>query len=306
MLPGRGCYWRHGPCTQSKSNDITISVLNPAGVKGYASVPKAAAVRQRKSATSGSKATPPRPSFREKPKQVADELRRDIIDGRLDEGDSLGTEAELVERFQVSRPTLREALRILEAEGLITVLRGVLGGVAVHRPDRRMTARTAALVLQSQSVDLADVFDASAIIEPAAARSVALSRGRGRAAKLLRAITAEEKRAVTDAVAFANAQIRFHEEIVSLSGNRTLLIVMDMLNEVIASAAALEDVIASSRRQDVAARRRAIRSQEVLIDLIEAGEGDAVQAHWTSHMARLRRSLLGERGSSMVDLTDHL
>ena len=84
---------------------------------------------------------------REKPQQIADELRALIVGGELSEGDSLGHEPELVERFGVSRPSLREALRILEAEGLITVVRGVLGGVVVHEPDERMTARAAALVL---------------------------------------------------------------------------------------------------------------------------------------------------------------
>ena len=82
---------------------------------------------------------------REKPEQIADELRSLIVSGELAEGDSLGREPDLVERFGVSRPSLREALRILEAEGLITVVRGVLGGVVVHQPNERMTARTAAL-----------------------------------------------------------------------------------------------------------------------------------------------------------------
>jgi DNA-binding FadR family transcriptional regulator len=243
------------------------------------------------------------PSAREKPKQVADELRQDIIDGRLDEGDSLGTEAELVARFAVSRPTLREALRILEAEGLISIVRGVLGGVIVHRPDRRMTGRAAALVLQSRSVDLADVFDASAIIEPAAARMVAVSRARSSAAKQLRAIITEQKRAIDDSVVFTNVQVRFHEEIVTLTGNRTLTIVSEMLNEVIGRA--IEDVITRARDETVAARRSAVRAHELLATLIEAGEGEAAQAHWNTHMARLRRSLLGERSSSVVDLTHH-
>ncbi|MDG4667916.1 GntR family transcriptional regulator [Mycobacterium sp. 236(2023)] len=241
---------------------------------------------------------------REKPKQVADELRRDILDGELAEGESLGTEAELVERFGVSRPTLREALRILEAEGLISILRGVLGGVAVHRPDRRMTAKAAALVLRARSVDLADVFEASTIIEPAAARAVAASRGRGRVAKQLRDIIAQEKREVGDAVGFTNAQVAFHEAIVDAAGNRTLTLVSEMLNEVIGRA--IEDVLTQSRLQDVNARRSAIRAHEGLVQLIEAGEGDAAQAHWNTHMARLRRSLLGERGSAVVELTPHL
>ena len=87
--------------------------------------------------------------LREKPQQIADELRHLIVSGKLSEGDSLGREPDLVERFGVSRPSLREALRILEAEGLITVVRGMLGGVVVHQPDGRMTARTAALVTQA-------------------------------------------------------------------------------------------------------------------------------------------------------------
>ena len=242
-------------------------------------------------------------SQREKPKQVADEMRNDIIEGQLNEGDSLGTEASLLDRFGVSRPTLREALRILEAEGLISIVRGVLGGVIVHQPDERMTARAAALVLQSRSVDLADVFDASAIIEPAAARSAALSRGHVAAARRLREIITEQKRAIDDVGEFTNCQIRFHSEIVTLASNRTLIIVMEMLNEVIARA--IEAVITQQRRDDRAARRAAVRSHEMLADLIEAGEGDAAQSHWNTHMARLRRSLLGERGSAVVDLTHH-
>ena len=80
-------------------------------------------------------ATAKKPRSREKPEQIADELRALIVSGELTEGDSLGHEPDLVERFGVSRPSLREALRILEAEGLITVVRGVLGGVIVHEPN---------------------------------------------------------------------------------------------------------------------------------------------------------------------------
>jgi DNA-binding FadR family transcriptional regulator len=159
-------------------------------------------------------------------------------------------------------------------------------------------------VLQSRSVDLADVFDASAIIEPAAARSVAMSRSRARAAKQLREVITLEKRSLDDLLAFTNAQVAFHEAIVAHAGNRTLTIVSEMLNEVISRA--IEDVIVQSQHQGATARRSAIRAHEILVQLIEAGEGDAAQAHWNSHMARLRRSLLGEHGSSVVEHTPYL
>lgn len=239
-----------------------------------------------------------------KPKQIADELRGLIITSGLDEGDLLGTEADLLERFDVSRPSLREALRILEADGLISVARGALGGVVVHRPDQRMTARAAALVLQSRSVSLSDVFDASAVIEPAAARMVATSRGHQRAANQLREVIVEQKRTVNDPLACTNAMIRFHSEIVFLAGNQTLILVCEMLNEVIARAIA--DVLTRTREEPVSARRRTTRAHERLVELIAAGDGDAAQAHWNAHMARLRRSLLGEHAATVVALNRHL
>jgi GntR family transcriptional regulator, transcriptional repressor for pyruvate dehydrogenase complex len=239
-----------------------------------------------------------------KPKQVAEELRAWIIAGGLDEGDLLGTEAALLERFGVSRPSLRESLRILEAEGLISIVRGALGGVVVHRPDQRMTARAAALVLQSRSVPLADVFDASAVIEPAAARMVATSRSHERAAQRLRVHVIEQRRTVRDPLACTNAMIDFHSDIVQLSGNQTLLLISEMLNEVIARAVA--DVLTRSEREPISSRRRTTRAHEQLTTLIAAGDGDGAQAHWSAHMARLRRSMLGERAAAVIDLNHHL
>ena len=86
---------------------------------------------------------------REKPKQIVDDLRALIVSGELTEGDSLGHEADLIEHFGVSRPSLREALRILETEGLITVVRGV--AVVSWSTSRTTTSRRepSALVLQS-------------------------------------------------------------------------------------------------------------------------------------------------------------
>ncbi|HWW54553.1 MAG TPA: GntR family transcriptional regulator, partial [Acidimicrobiales bacterium] len=159
---------------------------------------------------------------REKPQQIADELRSLIVSGELSEGDSLGHEPDLVERFGVSRPSLREALRILEAEGLVTVVRGVRGGVVVHAPDQRMTARTAALVLQARNVPLADVFEARSLLEPIAAKTIAGMRGRRSATNELRELIRQEEEAIEDPERFGVANAAFHERLVSLAGNQTL------------------------------------------------------------------------------------
>ncbi len=241
---------------------------------------------------------------REKPQLIADELRALIVSGELSEGDSLGHEPELVERFGVSRPLCREALRILEAEGLITVMRGVHGGVIVHEPDERMTARTAAMVLQARNVSLADVFDARAQIEPLAARSIAVSRRRNAAVAELRALVEREEEAIEDPDAFGVANAAFHERLVALGGSQTLSIVTEMLNEIVVRAVATVsrsgDAVGSST-----VRKRGIHSQHHLLNLLEAGDGAAAETHWRDHMAVVGRVMLGQEAATVVDLLDH-
>jgi DNA-binding FadR family transcriptional regulator len=241
---------------------------------------------------------------REKPQQIADELRQLIVNGELSEGDSLGHEPDLVERFGVSRPSLREALRILEAEGLITVRRGVLGGVVVHEPDERMTARTAALVLQSRNVSLADVYEARRHLELLAVRLVTSSRGHRSAAGQLGRLIDEQEAAIEDPEAFGQTNAHFHERVVELTGNQTLAITAEMLNEVVARAVT-EVSQAEPGQESIATRRRGIRSQRRLVELIEAGEPGPAEEHWSKHMTVVGRVLLGQRATTVIDLMNH-
>lgn len=245
-----------------------------------------------------------RSRLREKPQQIADELRQLIMSSKLSEGESLGHEPDLVERFGVSRPSLREALRILEAEGLITVVRGMLGGVIVHKPDERMTARTAALVLQARNVSLADVYQARSLLEPIAVRMIASSRARRAAVAELRRLIKDEERLIMDPDGFGPANARFHERLVALAGNQTLTIVAQMLNEVVVRAVTAISK-AGSIQDSAATRRRGISSQERLVSLIEAGKVADAEAHWHTHMSVVGRVLLAQRAHTVIDLMHH-
>jgi GntR family transcriptional repressor for pyruvate dehydrogenase complex len=249
-----------------------------------------------------------RTAVRVKPRQIADEIRQLIVRGELADGESLGREPDLVARFGVSRPSLREALRILEAEGLISVNRGVLGGVVVHRPDERMTARTAALLLQARNVPLADVYDARSMIEPVAARLVAASRSRKSAAAELRRLISEQLEVVDDPEEFGRANSHFHARLVELAGNQTLSIVAEMLNEIVARAvtAASQTGAGDDSGTDAGATRlRGLRSQARLASLIEEGEAAEAERHWSEHMAVVGRVLLAQGAKTVVDLMRH-
>jgi DNA-binding FadR family transcriptional regulator len=243
--------------------------------------------------------------LREKPQLIADELRMLIASGELSDGETLGREPELIDRFGVSRPSLREALRILEAEGLITVVRGMYGRVIVHRPNERMTARTAALVLHSRNVSIADVIEAYSLLEPLAARAIAGMRGRRTVIAELRPLIEEQEVAIDDPEAFLAANARFHRRLVALAGNKTLSIVAEMLNEVVTRAVTTLTRAAVDTVGSRPTRRRAIRSQRRLLDLLEAGVPSAAEEYWRAHMAAVGKLMLGQEASALVDLVPH-
>jgi DNA-binding FadR family transcriptional regulator len=148
------------------------------------------------------------------------------------------------------------------------------------------------------------VHEARSLLEPMAVRLVASSRSRRAAASELRELIEEQARGILDPEAFGRANARFHERLVALAGNRTLSIVAEMLNEIVARA-----VTAVARtgpaRDSAATRRRGIRSQERLVSLIEAGKGAEAESHWRTHMTVVGRVLLGQRATTVVDLMDH-
>lgn len=236
------------------------------------------------------------------PEQIAAQLRSQIIDGKLTDGAALGREPDLVTRFGVSRPTLREALRILETEGLIEVARGVHGGIFVRAPNNRMTARSASMLLRAENVSLADVFEARYLLEPPAARAIAArSRGRREAVFRLKSAIEREVESIEDHEAFGLANHAFHEALVVLAGNQTLSLVAGMLNEILASAL----IAVSSMDADLtspAVRRRDLRSQQRLLELLEAGDADNAEKHWRTHMAYLARKMVRASETTLVDL----
>ncbi len=161
---------------------------------------------------------------------VAGALRDRIVSGDLADGDALPGLDRLVREFCVSPPSVREALRILENEGLITVRRGNIGGAVVHRPNADAAAYMFGLVLQAEQVPVVDLAAALGHLESLCARLCAARRDRRRAVvpnlrRLHRACEAD----IADAVAFEVACQRFHDGLVSLCGNRTVVLTVSAL-----------------------------------------------------------------------------
>ena len=154
---------------------------------------------------------------------VANQLRNKIIRNELPDGHPLASETDLLAEYSISRPTLREAMRILESEGLVTVSRGVRGGPRVHKPDPRQAAQHFGRILQNRGTTLGDIFTARLLIEPICARLLA-ERGGKAAVKTLRGLLEECRKNIDDNAAFGAASTRFHNTIIELSGNAPLIL----------------------------------------------------------------------------------
>jgi DNA-binding FadR family transcriptional regulator len=233
---------------------------------------------------------------------VADHLRRQIVRGELTEGHALPPEATLMEQFGVSRPTLREAFRVLESEALITVRRGAHGGARVHPPTGEVAARYAALILEHRSTTLGDIHDARAVLEAPCARRVAASRSDGDV-DLLRRAVGEAEAALEDPTAFARINLAFHALLVDLAGNQTLSVMAGMLRHIIDLAndahAAAEAPGATPRR----ANRKGFRAHQQLVELIAGGDATGAEELWRDHLAATEDYLVDvPRARTVLDL----
>jgi DNA-binding FadR family transcriptional regulator len=161
---------------------------------------------------------------------VAAKLRRDILRGVLKPGDWLPHQKVLLERYQVGPPALREALRILENEGLLVVQRGNVGGATVHLPTTERMAKMTAMVLEVSDTTLDDVGEAILRLEPVC---VALCAERPDRAQTvlpeLRTIMDRQERAAYETIPFGDIEREFHEALVRLCGNRTMSVTLGSL-----------------------------------------------------------------------------
>jgi DNA-binding FadR family transcriptional regulator len=224
-----------------------------------------------------------------------------IVDGQLKDGDFLPYEADLMAHFHVSRPTLREAVRVLESERLVEVRRGSRTGAKVRVPGPEVVARPAALLLAISGTTLADVMTARVGIEPYAARLLAEHGTKAAHAQLRQLV--EQVPLAREAGTLALASAELHRRLVELSGNATLAMIAGMLHEI--SERHTSAVILSE--QNVIPKdqyNKLIRSYDRLVSLVSERNGAEAESHWRRHMENSSAALL--KGYEQTEVRDIL
>jgi DNA-binding FadR family transcriptional regulator len=211
---------------------------------------------------------------------VAERLRRQIARSELTIGQRLPPEDELTALFGIARTTLREALRILESQGLVEIRRGRTGGPVVTMPKIDSLAEGLAVTLQLQGTTAGDLDVARQLIEPRLAGRLATAHTVDDVAALRAAADRAAFAAETsDRTAFGAAALGMHETLIERAGNTTLATISALLHSLVA-----QFYVRSAARSDDEKMQRAARSYRKLVRLIDAGDAPAAEEHWRKQM----------------------
>lgn len=235
---------------------------------------------------------------------VADHFRGQIVRGDLKEGDFLPPEGQLMTSLGISRPTLREAFRILEAESLISVVRGSRTGARVHAPSVELVSRYAGYVLQSLNTTISDLYQARLAIEPQVVRWLATKPDRLSVRKLREEI--ERLRVLLHAGRlgdFLEAVNAFHATLVEVTGIKTLSFMNQLLLNLVGRHQAdlnrRHPIEIDQRKKSLAG---AVKSYEKLVDLIESEQVEEAVKHWRLHLINAAASwTVDEEAGRIVD-----
>jgi GntR family transcriptional repressor for pyruvate dehydrogenase complex len=222
---------------------------------------------------------------------VAINLVHDIVIRGLKAGDKLPLEPAMLQEYRVSRASLREALRLLEVQGLITIRPGPGGGPVVGSVDARHLARTASLYFHLGGMRYADIFATQEILEPICAQLAA--RHPDRAQQMLPYL--DTAATPNQGAAYHRITLEFHHAVYELAGNGVLGLLTNAITSIISShitatmdPVELHDAIIEQHAEiaRTISAGRDLKAQQLMADHFRA-QHDYYQRNWPARFDEL-------------------
>jgi len=220
--------------------------------------------------------------------EVVSQVHDLIKEGRYKAGDQLPSERELAETFQVSRTSVREALRALETEGLI-VSRTGMGNFIAELPVETLVASLAKLLIEEKNA-LADIFELRKLIEPQIA-SLAAERAAPADIDRMKRLLEKQREQVQNGATGVDADSEFHFAIGQATQNHAI--------EKLVSG--LLDVLSHSREESLqtSGRRQAsIDSHRAIVTAIEAHDEEEAREAMLRHIQQVEKNVFADRKKS--------
>jgi GntR family transcriptional regulator, transcriptional repressor for pyruvate dehydrogenase complex len=214
---------------------------------------------------------------------IVERIHEDIFAGQRRPGDRLPSEHSLGEQFGVSRAGVREALRVLELEGLVDVRHGYGGGLFVAEPSHTPILGALSVSLRLGQVDVAELYQARQLVEPSIARSAVEGDTTRLVQRLVANVEATEKALGGEApVSALNRE--FHAILAEQAGNRVLGLIMQALQELLES---VDQRFPNSPPQT----RCALTEHRQILEAVCARDGERAERLMRCHLANLQGRL---------------
>ncbi len=221
---------------------------------------------------------------RSRPVQVADQIKAWVVERDLHQGDKLPNEAEMIALFKVSKGTVREALRILEAQGLIITRTGPGGGSFVGEVSQDRALSLLGNYFYFQALSLADIYQMRRALEPELAAGLAGQLTTEQLDELGQMVSAHDTPAQSAEEEKEEhiASLAFHARLADYAGNPLLGFTIAFMVRM------LTEMTVYRKLYDVPNHELWRRGRQYQMDLIEAlrlGDADLARQTMTAHMA---------------------
>jgi GntR family transcriptional repressor for pyruvate dehydrogenase complex len=222
--------------------------------------------------------------------RLVSKVRDALFERRYRPGDFLGTEKDLAAAHGASRIVARDALRTLEAMGIVEIARGAGGGARITRGNPQLFAEALAVQLELANIEPEEILTAQGAVEGLAAELAAQRAGKAEISRL-RDLLAEGEGLLEDLDAFTRSSLGFHLALAEASHNRVLHYQLVSLQHV--------SWPSRNRTLNKAVARRVLDAHRRLTALVEARDAAGARAFMEAHVGMIReRRLIEKRGES--------
>ena len=232
--------------------------------------------------------------------EIVSQIEHAIFEGELKRGDRLESERELAERFGVSRITVRDALRVLEARGLVLVKVGASGGAFVTETNADQVAESISTMILLRRMTLSGLAEARTVVETATCEFAA-ERADAAAIKRIEQTVERGRSVVREQAPHTEASMDFHVAVADAANNELLS----------ATVAAYRDLLVQTLHdmRDVRSAKMTQKAHEEILDAIRAHDPDAARKLMLEHLRdfekRLRRWLATQEQATIVTRARH-
>jgi DNA-binding FadR family transcriptional regulator len=222
----------------------------------------------------------PRVTVTKAPRLVAESLRERILTGEFPPDSLLPATDALLDEYGVSRPTVREALNVLEADGLVRLRRGPGGGAVVQAPDSVAITRSLESLLRFEGTTIEQLMEVRLVVDPLAARLAAERATPEDLAKIAASVERQRRPDVlTSHEEWFAENLYFHWSIAAASHNPVVRVLSESLHDIVLMGGLRVPV-------EEAERAQSIRDHQAISECIAAGDADGAEQRLREHLER--------------------